>query len=124
MPSLLLLAAKAQTFERDVAAAQKGGNASTHEILLALTVALGVGVALFLATFLYFRRKKRRELSRRQSSSPPKPSTTVEIDPETGEERRRRRKRRRRRSHRQRNPTLDKTGGLPPPRPDHELPSF
>lgn len=49
-----------------------------------------------------------------------KPAVTITED---GRERHRKKKRVRRRDHRQRNPTLDKTGGLPPPRDPQESPS-
>jgi len=125
MAFTILLAATAQSFEREVTAARQGGQVSTKEILIAVTISVAVGVILFVATYLHFRKKRRNEERHRDKLPPPRPARPVEIDPETGEPARRRvRKRRRRRDHRMRNPTLDQTGGLPPPRPDDELPKF
>jgi hypothetical protein len=80
-----------------------------------------IGVALVLVVWLAFFRKKTEPEhkypvpSKKHSSSEEPVQTT---------ERRRRRKRRRVREHRPRNPTLDQTGGLPPPRPQDQPPPY
>lgn len=53
-----------------------------------------------------------------------KPITPAVTTTEDGRERVRKKKRTRRREHRQTNPTLAQTGGLPPPRPPEESPTI
>jgi len=124
MPGLLLLAVTEETFQREATAVMKRGPQFTTEVWAAIGAAVAVGAVLFLWTYLRHRKKVRNESRQRGTLSESKPARPVEIDPETGEPVRRRRKRRRRREHRPRNPTLDKTGGLPPPRPEDDLPKF
>ena len=114
------------------------GRLDTRDLLIGLTVALAVGAGLVL--WIYFRsrmksnnqdRERLAQITRGQSSSQgggksggksggeKKSTTTI-----TEDGRHRRRKRRRRRDHRQRNPSLSETGGLPPPRPDDQLPKY
>ena len=123
---VVLLAAAAESFNREVEQSRQGGQFSTHEVLLAISIGVGIGAVLFIATYLYFRKKHRdEERSLNRGSSTPKSSPRSEsADDEEDSEPRRRRKRRRRRDHRERNPTLDKTGGLPPLRPEDEPPKF
>jgi hypothetical protein len=122
---IVVFLAAAERFEREVAAVRKGVQFGAHEIPIALFVGVAIGVVLFGWAYLRFRKKRRKEESERNKVSPSKAIKRAEIDSESGEpERRRRRKRRRRRDHRPRNPTLDKTGGLPAPRPDDDLPKF
>ena len=64
--------------------------------------------------------KKHPDEDHRPNLQPSKPDVTVTED---GRERHRKKKRVRRRDHRQRNPTLDQVGGLPPPRNPQESPS-
>jgi hypothetical protein len=123
MAGVYLLAAGVDKFQRDVAAAATRGHLSSREALMAVTIAVAVGVVLFLLVYVRYRLKQQKA-ARKLKSGEPRTSETVQIDPETGKLVRRRRKRRRRRDHRPRNPTLDKTGGLPPPRTDDELPKF
>ena len=110
------------------------GRLDTRDLLIGLTVAFAVGAGLVL--WIYFRsrmksndedRERLAQITRGQSSSQggsksggeKKSTTTI-----TEDGRHRRRKRRRRRDHRQRNPSLSETGGLPPPRPDDQLPKY
>jgi len=82
---------------------------------------LGVGFVLFLILVVwakYFRKKPRRHHSH---SGPVNSQAFQEAEDDHAEGHRRRHKRRRR-DHRPRNPTLAETGGLPPPRPEDELP--
>jgi hypothetical protein len=120
----LLAAATARDFETDVQAAQRAGQANPREILFAISIGVGLGVILFLWVYLRFRKKRLIEERNRSRSLVSKPVETVEVDPETGQLVRRKRKRRRKREHRPRNPTLDKTGGLPPHRPEDDLPKY
>ena len=110
------------------------GRLDTRDLLIGLTVALAVGAGLVL--WIYFRsrmksndqdRERLAQITRGRTSSQgggksggeKKSTTTI-----TEDGRHRRRKRRRRRDHRQRNPSLSETGGLPPPRPDDQLPKY
>lgn len=111
-------------FEEQVNVVQ-GRAVSTRELLTALTVVLTVGLAIVLWVFLRARRKSNQQDKERirqmmRSHSGEKGSSIEELP----DGRQRRRKRRRRRDHRPRNPPLSETGGLPPPRPDDQLPKY
>ena len=54
----------------------------------------------------------------------PVPSGSAVTVTEDGRERHRKKRRSRRREHRQRNPTLSQTGGLPPPRDPEQSPTI
>lgn len=82
-----------------------------------LLVILGV---ILWVVFIRGPRKHPDENHRPNLQSKTKPAVTVTED---GRERHRKKRRLRRRDHRQRNPTLDQTGGLPPPRDPQETPS-
>jgi hypothetical protein len=87
-----------------------GGNPSSVDFggVLPIFIAIGVlGVILFLLAKLSYGRKRRR---RRHSSSAPTPVATASVARTSDSDQRVRR------AHRQRNPTLAETGGLPPPR--------
>lgn len=81
-----------------------------------------IGVALVLVVWIAFFRKKGKPEYAYPASSEER-SLSRDQSAQKGE-RRRRRKRRRVREHRPRNPTLDKTGGLPPPRPEDQPPPY
>jgi hypothetical protein len=126
-----ILLAAAETFQKEVEAAKAGGQIETHGVLIAVSIAVALGIILFVAVYLHHRRKQAKEGQRnRISKTAPKPIKPVASNGDDSSEdgsdpeRRRVRKRRRKRDHRPRNPTLDKTGGLPPLRPDDELPKF
>ena len=103
----------------------RGRDISTRDLLIGLTVALVIGFAI--ALWMYLRARKRtdredqeriRQMMRGHSDGQ---GDSLEKLPDG---RHRRRKRRRRRDHRPRNPPLSETGGLPPPRPDDQLPKY
>ena len=126
-----VLLAAAETFQKEVEAARAGGQIETNGVLIAVSIGVGLGIILFLAVYIHHRRKQAKEGQRnRISKAPTRPSKSIESNGDESDEagsdpeRRRVRKRRRKREHRPRNPTLDKTGGLPPLRPDDELPKF
>ena len=86
---------------------------SVRDLLLLVGMGLILATALFL--FAYLTRKKRATIGLAHSRA------IYRAEPQEDSERRRYRKRRRRRGHPEflpRNPTLQETGGLPPPRPE------
>lgn len=93
--------------------------------LVASDMALIIGLAVLLvgAIFVWvvFVRGPKKHPSERRTYLKAKPQVTVTED---GRERVRKKKRHRRRDHRQRNPTLAQTGGLPPPRDPEQTPSI
>lgn len=105
----------ADAFSDRVSAATRGEGFSTRDLLLALTVVLLLAFALF--GWVYFRYRKKADQQDEQRLS-----QMTRANESSEPERIRRRKRRRRRDHRPRNPSLGQTGGLPPPRPDDQLP--
>jgi hypothetical protein len=109
----------ASAFADRANAAIQGERFDSKDMLLGATIVLIIGLALFL--FVYLRsRKKSNDADQARLAQ-----MTQSHNSGAGSERReRRRKRRRRRDHRPRNPSLDKTGGLPPQRPDDQLPKF
>src|SRR5436190_24352390 len=115
-----VLLAAAETFQKEVDAARAGGQIETNGVLIAVSIGVTLGALLFGAVYIRHRRKQLKEGQRnRISKAQPEPSKPVESKGDESEdegadsERRRVRKRRRKREHRPRNPTLDKTGGLP-----------
>jgi hypothetical protein len=126
MEGFIILAAS--TFREQVKAATHGERFGSRDALTALTVGLAVGFIVVVWIYFHYRKKRERQdkerLGRKIVSSVPSTSVaSSDSDPEAGE-RRRIRKRRRRRAHRPRNPSLHQTGGLPPQRPDDDLPKF
>jgi hypothetical protein len=120
----LQLAAAAEDFNRRVKEATDSPRVNPHDMLIALSVGLAVGFALFVWAYLRSKNKPdlldRSNVVRKSSSAS---SSSSDSDGTAGERRKRRRKRRRR-DHRPRNPSLQQTGGLPPPRSDDDLPKF
>jgi hypothetical protein len=110
------LAAAEDPLMQKVSELTKGTRVHTREMMFVVVIALAVGVLLFLWVYLRHRSKADRadgrELSRFKSSRGERESRGS-----SG-------RRRRRRSHRKRNPSLDQTGGLPPPRPEGDLPKY
>ena len=121
----------AAAFEEQVKRATQG-HFDTRDLLIGLTIALAVGAGIVL--WIYFRsrmksddqdRERLSQMTRghsggkKKDEGEKKSTTTV-----TKDGLHRRRKRRRRRDHRQRNPSLSETGGLPPPRSDDQLPKY
>ena len=116
----------ATTFNEQVKAATHADRFSSRDVLMALTIAMLVGFIIVAWVYFHYRGKSERQdrerLGRKIVSSAP---TASSVPTESNsEERRRVRKRRRRRDHRPRNPSLQHTGGLPPHRPDDELPKY
>lgn len=93
--------------------------ASDMTIVLLLIGLLVVGFFVW-AVFIRGPRKHPEEANRTKLGSNPNPNVTVTED---GRERHKKKRRLRRRDHRQRNPTLEQTGGLPPPRDPQESPT-
>ena len=113
----------ADTFTEQVKAVTHGSRVSSRDILIVLSVGLTVGFVL--GAYIYFRfRKKRKAADTQRVGRKVLSSSAVSDSEEDSGEHRRVRKRRRRRDHRPRNPSLQQTGGLPPPRPDDELPKY
>jgi len=116
----------AASFTEQVRAVTHGSRFSSQDILTALTIALVIGFLIFGWVYFHFRKKREkqdRERLGRRIVSPAPSASAASTDDDSGE-RRRIRKRRRRRNHRPRNPSLGQTGGLPPPRPEDELPKY
>jgi hypothetical protein len=88
-----------------------------------LILVIGLATLLFggLITWAVILRGPRKHPS--ENRNLPKPSHTVTVT-DDGRERHRKKRRTRRRDHRQRNPTLSQTGGLPPPRNPEESPTI
>src|SRR6476469_8061581 len=80
-----------------------------------LVLIIGLGALLFggLISWIVFVRGPRKHPSENRSYAPKSATPAVTIT-DDGRERHRKKKRSKRREHRQRNPTLSQTGGLPP----------
>lgn len=116
------LAAADNAFTRNVKEATESPRFDAQDMLIAISIGVGVGVLLFVWAYLRFRKKPEVVTP----SDPPRETPVAPADAASGdsERRRKRKKRRRRRDHRPRNPSLEQTGGLPPPRSDDELPKY
>lgn len=89
-----------------------------------LILVIGLAALLFgaIISWIVFVRGPRKHPNEEHSGPPEaKPNVTITED---GRERHRKKKRSRRRDHRQRNPTLSQTGGLPPPRDPEQTPTI
>jgi hypothetical protein len=84
---------------------------------------IGLAALLFggLISWIVFVRGPRKHPSENKTFTQPSAAVTITDD---GRERHRKKRRSRRRDHRQRNPTLSQTGGLPPPRNPEESPTI
>jgi len=121
MEGIIFLAA--DVFSEQVKEATEGRSFHTRDVLLGVTAVLFVAFALF--AWIYFRTRRRADVVDRERISQMTQSITApKPEEKKGGKGERRRKRRRRRDHRPRNPSLEKTGGLPPPRPDDQLPKY
>ena len=121
----------ADAFIDSVKQATSTDRLSTRDILLAATVGLVIALGLFVWVYVRFqnRRRERGELIEGAAPTKREREKVVEKSSSTpgsgaGNSRGHRRKRRRIREHRPSNPTLQQTGGLPPPRPDDQLPKY
>ena len=119
----------ADAFTESVNRINAADRLSSRDLLLAATLGLLMAIGLFIWTYLRFKNRRRERGELIEGAVPPKRDRTVEksnsksgSDSESGQVRRR--KHRRRREHRPSNPTLQQTGGLPPPRPDDQLPKY
>ncbi len=94
-------------------------------ILMIVIGALILAVIFFSIVYFFRGRRKSTHRPHRPAESRP-PAPRVEADDESEDRIRgvRKKRRERIREHRPRNPTLQETGGLPPVRPDDELPKF
>jgi hypothetical protein len=112
----LLLAAQSI---QDLPQKSHGSRIVASDMTLML-VAIGavLGVILFWVIFIRGRKEHPEIAKRKPLEAKPNPNVTITPD---GRERVRKKRRERRRDHRQRNPTLDQTGGLPPPRDPREI---
>ena len=114
----IVLFAAAEVFD-PLKKVTEGDGFNRRDVLIVISIGVVLGALLFV--WAYFRYRKEDGIDDRdteEAESEPTQSTSESGEPE----RRRRRKRRRRREHRPRNPSLQQTGGLPPPRPDDQLP--
>ena len=123
MPGFALqLAVADDAFSRSVQEATESPRFNARDILIAISVGLAVGFALVI--WAYLRSRNQPDLMGRSNVVRDESSASTNSASSAPGERRKRRRKRRRRDHRPRNPSLHQTGGLPPPRPDDELPKF
>jgi hypothetical protein len=115
-----LFFAAAEVFDRQVKQATQTGRFDTRDALTAISISAAVGIMLFIWAYFRYRKKEGVKASRDEAKREREPVQTLSDGGEP--ERRRKRKRHRRREHRPRNPSLQQTGGLPPPRPEDQLP--
>jgi hypothetical protein len=85
-----------------------------------LILIIGLAALIFgaIITWVVFVRGPKKHPAERRDFKPPAATVKMTAD---GRERRRKKKRERRREHRQVNPTLAQTGGLPPPRGPEQI---
>ena len=119
MKFLAVLAAQAPSALPDLTPAARKLPSDLTLIFLLMTGV--VVVLLFWVIFIRGPKKHPEERDRKPLGVTAIPSVTVTED---GRERHRKKKRVRRRDHRDRNPTLAQTGGLPPPRDPQESTSI
>ena len=117
------LAAADNAFNQNVKKATDSPRFDGQDTLVAISIGVGIGALLFFWAYLRFRKKP--EVVTRSNDSPRETPVIREDETSAPSDRRRtRKKRRRRRDHRPRNPSLEQTGGLPPPRPDDDIPKY
>jgi hypothetical protein len=112
--------AAAQSLPEAVKDVTQGSGFKTNHILIVMGAGFAVAAILFL--LIYFLKRGAKE----EAERPRAPTQAPRPEKREGatEHRHRRRKRRRRRDHRPRNPSLQQTGGLPPPRPEDQPPAY
>ena len=120
LPILAAAATKAPNL-KDLPDYSPGSRLAVNDMALIFGLIALVLAALVIWVWFIRGPKKHPDELHRPNLQPSKPSVTVTED---GRERHRKKKRVRRRDHRQRNPTLDQVGGLPPPRDPQESPSL
>ena len=126
MINIEVILSAADAFTERVKQTNQASDSDTRNLMIGATVVLVIGVVIFAVTYFRSRKKSNDQDQERLSQfaktiSPPAGSSSA-VNKRSSKHRRR--KRRRVREHRPRNPTLDKTGGLPPPRPDDQLPKY
>ena len=115
MKGVLILAAQTA---KELPELTPGSRPITSDITLLLGAIGGVVLLVLLwAIFIRGPKKHPEDRDRKPLGANPNPSVTITED---GRERVRKKKRVRRRDHRDRNPTLAETGGLPPQRDPQE----
>lgn len=119
MLALTLHLAAAEAFSKIVRRANQGLSISTPDLLLALLGGSLLALLVFIWVYLHFRKKRQRAEARDFGRLTSQSKGTSD----DGDGSRKRRKRRRR-AHRPRNPSLQQTGGLPPPRPEDQPPKY
>lgn len=93
-----------------------GSKLVLSDVLVIIGVCLLIGAIMMVGIVVWMKRfRKKRTRTSAQRYRPVSKTAGTEVA-ETGHHRAHRRRRRRRRNHRQRNPTLAETGGLPPVR--------
>ena len=100
---------------------------SGQDFLMVLVACAAIGLVILLAVTLWLRSRRahrRHHHHRDRGSARPttEPAEEVETADAVMETEHAHGRRRRRRAHRGRNPTLAETGGLPPPRPEGQVP--
>ena len=121
----------ADAFIDSVKQATSTDRLSTRDILLAATVGLAIAIGLFVWVYVRFQNRRRERGELIEGTAPTK-REREKVDEKSSSpsgsgartSRGHRRKRHRSREHRPTNPTLQQTGGLPPPRPDDQLPKY
>lgn len=109
----------AQTKTPDLPELTPGARPITSDLTLILGSIIVVVVLLVLwVVFIRGPKKHPEERNRKPIQATARPTVSVTED---GRERHRKKRRVRRRDHRDRNPTLAQTGGLPPPRDPEEI---
>src|SRR5687767_5604514 len=120
MWALINMLAASEPFTEQVRRATQGSGLSSRDLLLGILASSLLALTLFIWAYLRFQKKRQkaeaRDFGRLTSQSTSNSSSNDGESPK--------RKRRRRRAHRPRNPSLQQTGGLPPPRPEDQPPKY
>jgi hypothetical protein len=104
-----------------VGGAAKSARTALSDVVLLVGALLAITLLLMLAVALWMKARRHRHHHHHHHRSSPGPAPVEAVshveedeDEEPGHDHRHRRRRKRRRDHRQLNPTLAETGGLPP----------
>jgi hypothetical protein len=121
---LIFLAQATKDALRDFKNASGASNLNARELLLIASAGLAVALLVIIWASIFRRRRRDHGEPQPKRHKPVhKPAHTSHEGMEAGD-RVKVRKRMRRRDHRPRNPTLQETGGLPPPRTEEQPPPF
>ena len=122
MWALINILAAGEPFTEQVRRATQGSGLSSRDLLLGILASSLLALMLFIWAYLRFQKKRQkaeaRDFGRLTSQSTSRSSS------DDDDESPKRKRRRRRRAHRPRNPSLQQTGGLPPPRPEDQPPKY